>query len=190
MQSRRSDSKQLSGLIELISNCNRCKYIDKPYVKYRVYDRYLPDRVRVLVISESPPPGFKDSYLYNTNARDRLRRLLSKLMDVSEDEVLNELYSHGVFWTTAVKCRPYSRRYINVMRRNCISILRFEVKILKPEIIIALGKVADKSINDIIDALSYCRVMKFHHPLYISRFEKYRLKEFRDVICRILLGGG
>ncbi len=47
-----------------------------------------------------------------------------------------------------------------------------ENEVLKPETVIVLGKVAGKSINDIMDALSYCRIMKFHHPLYIFRFEK------------------
>ena len=162
-------------LHEAIENCHKCKFIDKPPCKFMIYHRFLPSKVKTLVISESPPPGFKDSYIYNLNCRDRLRNVLAKAFNVSESEVVGILIDHGVFWTTAIKCRPPSFRDLEFMRRNCLDILRFEIEVLKPNRILALGsRVAWKSIRDL--KVASIPVIMDYHPLYIARFRRDRLK--------------
>ena len=166
---------------EVIASCRKCDFVDKPPVKFEVYKKFLPVDVRVLVISESPP-GNKCDYLYNLSCRDRLRRVLAYAFQVDEPDVLRLLHANGVFWTTAVKCRPIDKSRIEPMRRSCLSIFRLEVEALKPRRIVAFGKVAQRSILDLNFSEKY-KVSFHYHPLYVVRFVPSKLPE---VIAEIL----
>ena len=168
-------------LHEIIESCNKCIYIDKPPCIYRIYEKFLPRRVKTLVISESPPPGLKKSYIYNLNYTDRLRRVLAKAFNITQDKVINLLLENSIFWTTAIKCRPPTFKHLEVMRRNCLEILRIEIEILKPKKIIALGKrVAWKSVDQL--NIKCVKVMKEHHPLHIVRFKREKLPLLKKII--------
>ncbi len=150
--------------------------MDKPPVKYKIYEEFLPSEVSLLVISESPPPGEKPDYLYNLGHPDRLRSLLSKVLGVPEKEVPAFLKSRGIFWTVAVKCRPRSKRDLKEMERNCLEVLREEIYALKPRRILALGKVAERGIRKIEPEFP---VSFDRHPLYMARFEREGLKRIK-----------
>lgn len=167
---------------EVICSCKKCVVVDKPPCIYRIYDEYLPGKVRVLVVSESPPPGFKSDYIYNVSRRDRLRQVLAVVFGVPQDRVTDLLVENGVFWSTAVKCRPVSKGYIESMRRNCVDILDLEIKHLTPKKILALGVVAWKSIEELnVEGIP---IVKHYHPLYLARFDRGRL----PVLKRLILG--
>ncbi|NPA71058.1 MAG: hypothetical protein GXO26_09650 [Crenarchaeota archaeon] len=170
-------------IIEEIEKCHRCEFIDKPYVKYEPYLKYLPDDVRILIVSESPPPGLKDDFIYNLSCRDRLRRVLAYVLNIDDNHVPTFLKINNIFWTTAIKCRPLDRKRIEEMRRNCVQILRKEIEILRPGLIIALGKVAWRSIDEISPNV---KIVREYHPLYIWRFQRSRL----SVIKYLLMGSG
>ncbi len=163
-----------------IEQCDECTIIDKPYVKYGPYMKYLPATTTILVVSESPPPGKKQDFIYNIDSRDRLREVLSHIFHVNEKEIPQYLRSKMIFWSTAVKCRPISKAYIEEMRKKCVKILRKEIEILSPKIIIALGKVAWKSIDEIRPR--ELTILKHYHPLYIWRFQRHRINELRNLL--------
>lgn len=169
-------------LIKLIEDCNKCEIVDKPFVKYRVYEKYLPNKVETLVISESPPPGFKNDFIYNIEHFDRLRQVLSKIFNISEREIVEFLKSNGIFWTTAIKCRPKRKKNLEMMRRNCLEVLRSEIECLNPSKIIVLGKIAWKSINDL--KIENVSILRHYHPLYLARFKKTRLTELRELFFK------
>ncbi|MEM0380698.1 MAG: uracil-DNA glycosylase family protein [Desulfurococcaceae archaeon] len=156
-----------------IKKCNLCRglYVDKPCIIHRIYDKYLPSKPLVFVVSESPPPGFKQDYLYNNFRKDNLRIVLSRIFNIDERDVIEYLVKKHVFWSTAVKCRPlYSDRnkknkYVEIMRRNCREILSYEINVLKPEITVALGNVALKSFREIGLKPDF----QAYHPLYYRR---------------------
>ncbi|MCS7131952.1 MAG: hypothetical protein NZ934_04415, partial [Hadesarchaea archaeon] len=88
-----------------VSSCHRCTFVDKPFLLHRVYS-WLPRRVRVLAIGESPPPGEKVGSLYCLETFDRLRLSLKLILGVEgEREVLETLKGSSAFFTAAVKCR-------------------------------------------------------------------------------------
>lgn len=168
-------------LIEkIIASCKKCIFIDKPPCIYHVYKRFLPGIVKVLVVSESPPPGNKSDYLYNLDHSDRLRKVLARIFNIPSTEVINYLVKNNIFWTTAVKCRPISKKYIEIMRRNCLYILDLEIKELKPRKIIALGTIARKSVNEL--RIENIPIEKHYHPLYLARFHKNNLQSLRSLI--------
>jgi len=167
-----------------IAGCRLCSFIDKPPCIHRIYERFLPSKVRVLVVSESPPPGRKPDYLYNLGHSDRLRSVLAIVFQVEQSQVVNELVNKGIFWTTAVKCRPPSKRCIEEMRRNCTWILEEEIRELRPVKIVALGKTAWESLAEI--KVEKAVIEKDYHPLYIARFKRERLGNLREKLLSIL----
>ncbi len=162
-----------------IFRCSACRFIDKPYCIYGPYRRFLPEDVRVLVVSESPPPGKKPDFIYNIQHFDRLRNVLARVFGVRQEEVPEFLKRNGIFWSTAVKCRPPSKSDIEKMRRNCTRILRFEIEVLKPKKIVALGVVAQKSLSEISPDIE---IVKHYHPLYLARFRKRELPVLKKLI--------
>ena len=165
---------------KVILQCSKCRVVDKPPCIFKVYRKYLPNNLRTLIVSESPPPGLKSDYLYNLSHGDRLRNILAKVFKVNEKEVVNILTKKGIFWTTAIKCRPYSRRELEFMRRNCREILLYEIKSLNPKKIVALGTIAWKTLDEL--NIQDIQVYKYYHPLYLARFNKQNLETLKRII--------
>jgi DNA polymerase len=185
----------MKQLEEGIRKCNLCDYVDKPFLKQSVYS-WLPEKVRVLAIGESPPPGRKEGSLYNLQKFDRLRLSLSLILKVEPQEVLQLLRHSGVFFTASVKCRPPTRKSLPEMRRNCVPRLIEEIRILKPRRIVAMGRFAAASIGEIykipvpsnLTRISSTRCGNLEifftpHPNYIFRFAR----KLSPMIAKILL---
>ena len=146
-------------LQNLIAECVKCAFIDKPFIRYQVYTHWLPSEVKILAIGESPPPGQKDSLFYNLKSFDRFRLSMKLILNVKDDlNVLKLLKSKNVFVTAAVKCRPLNKSKIEDMRRNCKYLLKTEIKLLKPKKIVAMGRTAALTISEVlsIDKPSSC----------------------------------
>ncbi len=174
---------------KIILSCDKCStVVDKPYVLYNPYRRYLPNRVRLLIISESPPPGHKRDFIYNLESRDRLRNVMSRILEVRDVELPEYLKNNGIFWSTAIKCRPLDKRYLEDMRKKCVDILRHEIELLRPNAILALGRVAWRSIDECLrdSPMRSITVYRHYHPLYLYRFRRDKLCEIRNLIIRIL----
>lgn len=152
---------------ELVGGCAVCGGLSlgKPCLDHGIYTRYMPEGPLVLVVSESPPPGRKESYLYNTNVRDNLRVAIAKALSVNEAEVPELLKRRGILWSTAVKCRPVRKEYLEVMRRNCVPLLRAELELLRPVATVALGRTARASFK----SLGIRPDLEDNHPLYYTR---------------------
>ncbi|MEM0355148.1 MAG: uracil-DNA glycosylase family protein [Desulfurococcaceae archaeon] len=183
---------EIEKLIREISECSRCGrfVIDKPCLIHDIYRKFMPPKPRALVISESPPPGPKKDYLYNIGEYDRLRQALAKTFEIPENEVINYLYNKHVFWTTAIKCRPISEKqleamgikinfrekFLETLRINCRKLLDLEIKIIKPNVIVALGTKAKKSLIE----LNLKPHLSCYHPLYYSR--RGELNKLRSIL--------
>ncbi len=180
-----------------VGSCRRCRFVDQPFLLDRVYS-WLPRKVRVLAVGESPPPGRKAGSLYHLEAFDRLRLSLSLILGVRMEEVLETLRRHGVFFTAAVKCRPPDRKSIEGMRRNCVSLLRGELEALRPRRVVAMGRFASASVCELLGlcppddqrTLSWTRagereVFFTPHPNHLFRFRR----ELCPLVREVLLGG-
>jgi uracil-DNA glycosylase family 4 len=134
----------------LVASCRRCRVVDKPFIKHEAYRR-LPSKVKVLAIGESPPPGRKESVFYNLKSFDRLRLSMKLILNVGDDRaVLELLRKSSAFITAAIKCRPPSLKVLQQMRENCVPMLREELKLLKPESVVAMGTTASSSIAEVL----------------------------------------
>lgn len=178
-----------------VSSCYRCSYVDKPFLLHRAYS-WLPRRVRVLAIGESPPPGKKVNSLYHLESFDRLRLSLKLILGVREErEVLETLRRFSTFLTAAVKCRPPSRESIESMRGNCLPLLKGELEDLRPRTVVAMGRYASASLCELL-GLSPPRdqreIMKTEvggkeifftpHPNYLFRFGRNLAEEVKKIL--------
>lgn len=177
-----------------VGSCRLCRFVDQPFLLDRVYS-WLPERVRVLAIGESPPPGRKVGSLYHLEGFDRLRLSLSLILGVRMEEVLETLRRHGVFFTAAVKCRPPDRRSIEGMRRNCVPLLQGELETLRPRRVVAMGRFASASVCELLGlsppddqrAISWTRVGEREvfftpHPNHLFRFRRELCPWVREVL--------
>ncbi len=164
-----------------IANCSSCNDLvsSKPFIEYKVYENYAPSELRVLIVSESPPPGNTQSFLYNTSSFDRLRRLLSRIFGVPENKVLDWLKSRNCFWSMAIKCRPKDKRYVRRMWLNCLPILRLEIS-ARPQVVIALGRIAQRAVKTALANSDYegITIHENYHPLYVQRFMRDYLDDY------------
>lgn len=185
-------------LNELVENCNKCAFIDKPYVKYRTYFKWLPEDVRVLAVGESPPPKRKEDFFYNVDRFDRLRLAMKLIFDAPSDlELLNFLKGEGIFVSSAVKCRPLSKEKIPSMKLNCAKILQREMELLSPEVVVAMGVTAATTAEAIYDLSLQPAVTQISkhqlgnvilfvspHPIYIYRFRRDLIPRVRRILLR------
>ncbi len=171
---------KLQVVKEEVAKCRRCTYLSKPFIEFKVYEMYRGKDVKVLVVSESPPPGKKSDFLYNLGHRDRLRRTLSRFFGVDEKELISRLVERGVLWDMAARCRPPSRRDVAFMARNCLRITAIEIEVLKPKRIVALGSVARAQVREALRICSYApqEILEDHHPLYVVRFRRSEASEY------------
>jgi len=155
-----------------VAECRTCRYVDKPFIEHYVYHRY--SEVRVLIVSESPPPGAKKDFLYNLGHSDRLRKTLSKFFGIDEGKLLETLFRKGVLWDMAARCRPPSKRDVYAMARRCSYVTKLVVEEYKPFRIVALGRVAGEQLRSVLKSCSYVprEVVYDHHPLYVVRFRR------------------
>ena len=181
-------------LEEAIRACGKCEVLGKPFVEHAVYRLWLPREVRLLLVAESPPPGQKEDFFYNLDRPDRLRRNLRAILglELGDAGLLEWLREHGIFLTGAVKCRPRrpergyrDERLLKRMALNCSDVLALELELLKPERVLALGRVARTLIEHLRPDVP---VDFFPHPNYIVRFKRDVMPALREAISRALRG--
>jgi len=182
---------ELKQLVRAIGDCSRCPFVDKPFLLYRVYEQWVPKKVKLLLVAESPPPGPKGDFFYNLALPDRLRRNMRAILGlpVGEKEVPIWLKRAGAFLTCAVKCRPLQggagyrdERTIRLMALRCARTLALEIKALRPEKVLLMGRVAELAAN-VLGLEAYA---VFPHPNFIIRFKRELMAELRAAIFNAL----
>ncbi|MEM0358618.1 MAG: uracil-DNA glycosylase family protein [Candidatus Hadarchaeales archaeon] len=177
-----------------VASCKLCPFVDQPFLLDRVYS-WLPPKVKVLAVGESPPPGRKVGSLYHLETFDRLRLSLSLILGVGMEEVLETLRRHSIFFTAAVKCRPPDKKSVERMRRNCVPLLKGELEILRPERVVAMGRFASASICELMGVsppddlrkITRTRVGRKEifftpHPNHLFRFRRELCPKVREIL--------
>ena len=179
------------GLEELVASCRRCPHVGKPFVEHQVYRLWLPEEIKLLIVTESPPPGQKEDFFYNLSKPDAMRRnfmVILGLEGMSDTEVPRWFKGRGAFITNAIKCRPIrpegryrDPRLLTEMTLNCTHVLELEVELLRPKKIIAMGTYAQLSVSRL--GLPH---EKLYHPNYLARFRRDLIPSAREAILRAL----
>jgi uracil-DNA glycosylase len=154
--------EEVEGLVDKIKECTLCarfgeliKVDDKPYLKFRVYEEWIPEGLRCLFVAESPPP---EGFFYDSRSKSQLRRNLLSLLGIEKGgcEGLEEFRRRGFLLVDAIECRV-DKRGIKGRRsipteaiRNCSLILKDKVKLARSRgasRIVVLGSTALKALS-------------------------------------------
>ena len=167
----------------VLRDCQLCKnYADNYKCSGTIHDEnkpnilfnasfWLPDKVNVLFIGESPPfhsnkaNMVNDSYFYNPNESQKfygapspllgtlswnLLKLLKIDSKLAKHQKLEQFKAMNCYYTDAVKCRieRYDNKIIiNKTVKNCSSYLQEEIQEVKPAAIVIMGSTALDSIK-------------------------------------------
>ncbi len=100
--------------------------------------------------------------------------------------------NHQVYITNIVKCRPPNNRNPSLHEaQQCESYLTRQIKLIKPKLIIALGKVAAQNLLECNDTISSLRgkihdyagipLIVTYHPAYLLRSLPEKAKAWKDL---------
>lgn len=120
-----------------------------PLQRYRVYDKWKPDHVNVLLLAESPPWREESVYFYNTGHLGGLSEAIFTRLKFEEESkiaMLGEFKRRKLFLTDTVKCIFNKSRTKSIpkalIRFSAQEILEDELAALQPSTILALGNTA------------------------------------------------
>ena len=112
-----------------------------------------------------------------------------KLMDKILDAV--NLKREELYITNVIKCRPPGNRVPNQNEfEACVSILRAEIELIQPKVIVTLGSTATKYLIDPEESITNVRgkwfkrgnifILPTFHPAYLLRNEKMKKYSWHD----------
>ncbi len=141
---------------------------------------------KIFIIGEAPG---KDEDLNGEPFIGRAGRLLTEIL------LSLKLERSDVYITNTIKCRPPQNRNPNTDEiTSCSHFLDKEISIIKPEVIILLGKVAAETILDTSKSMTELRgkihfykntripTLVFYHPAYLLRSPYEKRKVWDDIL--------
>lgn len=125
----------LSELEQIVKKCNRC-----PLSKTKTNTVFGEGKEESIIMFVGEGPGYNEDKIgkpFVGRAGELFDKML-KAIDLSRDDV---------YITNIVKCRPPNNRNpLETESSNCIEFLRWQVRIVNPDIIVCLGAVAARNI--------------------------------------------
>lgn len=138
------------NLNQEIENCRQCKqyanikidFTEKPYVAFEVEKRWLPGKVKVLFLAESPPWN-KERYFYKTDMTGNKTHLQKEVLGYLNLASLSEFKEKGYMLIDAIKCRLNKQTNQHVpalVLGNCTDrFLQKELELFNPCTVFVLG---------------------------------------------------
>ena len=175
-----SHEEALKGLREEIGDCRRCKLSEGR--KNIVFGEGTPD-ADMMFIGEGPG---RDEDIQARPFVGDAGKLLTKLI-----EKLG-LKREAVYIANIVKCRPpYNRNPEGDEIAECIQFLKKQIEIIRPKVIVCLGKVSANTLLNLSTPISRLRgrfidykgipVMPTFHPAYLLRTPKDKWLTWEDM---------
>lgn len=122
----------LSELRESLLNCQKCDLCQK---RTNVVFGTGPENARIMLIGEGPG---ENEDLQGEPFVGRSGQLLDKMLDA-----VDLSRKKNVFIANMVKCRPPENRDpLPAETESCLSFLREQVRLLRPKIIVCVGRIA------------------------------------------------
>jgi uracil-DNA glycosylase len=152
-------SLNLNQEIEICQLCiqyaksNKIDYTAKPYNVFQVEKLWLPSKVTVLFLAESPPWS-RDRYFYKTDMTGNKVHLQKEVLGYLNLASLSEFKAKGYFLIDAIKCRLNKQTTEHVPARilcNCTNcFLQKELDRLNPSAIFVLGNSAKHALEHLV----------------------------------------
>lgn len=138
-----------------------------------------PDKIKVLMISESPPID-PDDYFYSKGDPFYMQTTAQVFKDAGfETREMEDILNLGVYITTAIKCGKTKYSIASKTVENCSSLLEKEINLLPAiESILLMGDTAIKALNYIAKKNTGKRIIP-NISTYKIRKNKYFYKKVR-----------
>ena len=114
-----------------------------------------------------------------------------KLIKMIEERLLEENSNISCYRSNMVKCVPLDKegkiRYPdNLEIENCIDNLVYELSIVKPKVVILLGRLVEKHLKKKIIELGY-NTITIYHPSYIHVYRKKEIEKYVEESSKNIL---
>lgn len=114
-----------------------------------------------------------------------------KLIKMIEERLLEENNNLLCYRSNMVKCVPLNEegkiRYPdNLEIENCIENLEYELNIVKPKVVVFLGRLVEKYLKKKIIKLGY-NVITIYHPSYIYVYRKKEIEKYVEESSKNIL---
>ena len=114
-----------------------------------------------------------------------------KLIKMIEERLLEENNNLLCYRSNMVKCVPLNEegkiRYPdNLEIENCIENLEYELNIVKPKVVVFLGRLVEKYLKKKIIELGY-NVITIYHPSYIYVYRKKGIEKYVEESSKNIL---
>ena len=114
-----------------------------------------------------------------------------KLIKMIEERLLKEDNNISCYRSNMVKCVPLDKegkiRYPNIWEiENCIDNLVYELSIVKPKVVVFLGRLVEKYLKKKIIELGY-NTITIYHPSYIHVYRKKEIEKYVEESSKNIL---
>ena len=164
-----------------ITKCNRCSIScnQKPLI-----DRLRKADIMIMGISAKMKETEDEIPLSeNTNS--------GKLIKMIEERLGEENNNVSCYRSNMVKCVPLNEkgkiRYPDSLEiENCIENLVYELSIVKPKVVVLLGRLVEKHLKKKIIELGY-NTITIYHPSYIHVYRKKEIEKYVEESSKNIL---
>ena len=164
-----------------IIKCNRCSisYNQKPLIDIlRKADIMFVGISAKIKETEDEMPLSE-----NTNS--------GKLIKMIEERLLEENHNISCYRSNMVKCVPINEkgkiRYPDILEiENCIDNLVYELSIVKPKVVVLLGRLVEKHLKKKIIEKGY-NTITIYHPSYIHVYRKKEIEKYVEESSKNIL---
>ena len=164
-----------------ITKCNRCSIScnQKPLI-----DRLRKSDIMFVGISAKIKEKEDEMPLSeNTNS--------GKLIKMIEERLLKENNNLLCYRSNMVKCVPLNEkgkiRYPDILEiENCIDNLVYELSIVKPKVVVLLGRLVEKHLKKKIIEIGY-NTITIYHPSYIYVYRKKEIEKYVEESSKNIL---
>ena len=114
-----------------------------------------------------------------------------KLIKMIEERLVEKNYNISCYRSNMVKCVPLNEkgkiRYPNSLEiENCIDNLVYELSIVKPKVVVVLGRLVEKYLRKKIMELGYNTII-IYHPSYIHVYRKKEIEKYVEESSKNIL---
>ena len=164
-----------------IIKCNRCSisYNQKPLID-------ILRKADIMFVGISAKmKGTEDEMPLSENTNS------GKLIKMIEERLLEENSNISCYRSNMVKCVPLDKegkiRYPNSLEiENCIDNLVYELSIVKPKVVVLLGRLVEKHLKKKIMELGY-NTITIYHPSYIHVYRKKEIEKYIEESSKNIL---
>ncbi len=167
--------KELLEIDSLVYQCNKCNNFVEKFPKESTV--FLGKNNDIVLIGEAPANnGWRKSHLLWRDSSGKMLPsgvILQKLFDIIDRNILETTFLE------AVKCYPLERKSLKICSLNCKEIMKRQLEILNPKLIITLGefparvlldfsfKKFSEVVGSIYEVNGY-KILPIYHPSPIS----------------------